>query len=235
MAEPAITEFHPPVTKYGRLYAPDPRDRMYALVPRARMLIPRLSIVWRTGPILDQGASPQCVGFSWYQFLLSAPVMKRSRVLPSPSTIYHRAQEIDEWPGTNYEGSSVRAGAKALCAAGVLKEYRWALNASDLKNFVLSRGPLVVGTDWFSRMSTPKVIHNRKHNCEDSYLEVDGSNEGGHAWEVNGYSNSRDAYRMTNSWGTTWGEHGRAWIERKSLEYLIFSANGEACSAVEAA
>lgn len=223
----------PQATKFGRLYAPDVRDAAYPLKASRIAAAVRVSRHWNVGPILDQGDKPQCVGYAWAQFLASAPIMTRHRVLPSYLDIYREAQRVDEWPGENYDGTSVRAGAKFLQKAGILLEYRWALDAGTLKDFLLTRGPVVVGTDWFSGMSTPRWIDNKKSSLNDAYLDPSGQYEGGHAYTLVGYSRVRSAYRMVNSWGIEWGEHGRAWIAEDVMDHIIFGLNGEAVSAVE--
>lgn len=40
----------------------------------------------------------------------------------------------------------------------------------------------------------------------------EGAVVGGHALCVVGYDNGRDALLIQNSWGTSWGAQGRAWI-----------------------
>jgi len=39
----------------------------------------------------------------------------------------------------------------------------------------------------------------------------------GHAMVMVGYDDRRDAFRILNSWGTTWGDAGLAWVSRHSL------------------
>lgn len=53
----------------------------------------------------DQGEEGACVGFGWCRAL---SIMNRSRY--DGFSHYHLAQQLDEWPGEDYDGTSVRAG-----------------------------------------------------------------------------------------------------------------------------
>lgn len=227
-------ESYVPPTIFGRLYAPDPRDRGYAM-PKMRTAAIRMERHWKVGPITDQGSVPSCVGHAWSQFLRSAPVMDVKRQLPLPDTIYEQAQKVDEWPGENYAGTSLRAGAKVLMSMGLITEYFWAGDIDTVKNYLLTRGPVVVGTDWFEQMSRPRWMDSKKQKgtMNDAYLEPTGPYLGGHAYLLVGYSKTRRAFRMVNSWAEKYGEKGRAWIAYDVMDYLIFRLNGEACSALE--
>ena len=99
----------------GRLPAKDDRDLKFQLKTITKIpvsgIIP-VSKTWVPGPVLDQGDRPYCVGYAWRQFLTSSPI--RTKDGQSADIIYHTAQTMDEWPGTNYDGTSVRGGAKAV-------------------------------------------------------------------------------------------------------------------------
>jgi hypothetical protein len=211
----------------GRKVAPDPRDHGFAL--RAITPAPtRTSMMWPlVTPVLDQDDTPQCVGYAWTQFLFTAPVEHKKEALGNPGIfakqVYDAAQQLDEWPGTNYDGTSVRAGAKVLQAWGRLKEYRWAFTAQDARNFVLTRGPVILGINWYDDMFAPDA---------HGYLKVGGAIAGGHAILVAGYEQKRQAFRLVNSWGAGWGENGRAWLHLDDADRLL-KEDGECCSAVE--
>jgi C1A family cysteine protease len=207
----------------GRVYIPDPRDRSFAMRSAIRATGPIGSKTWRLGPVLDQGWTSQCVAYAWLHFLASAPIMTRSRTFPSPVDLYKAAQKIDEWPGEDYDGTSVRAGAKVLQSLGLISGYLWADSMDTLKRFVVQRGPVVIGTDWFSGMDRTR----------GGYTIPEGRHRGGHAYLVHGWSASRKAFRAVNSWGAEWGDGGKLWIDELDMQYLIFQANGEACSALE--
>lgn len=61
----------------------------------------------------DQGVEGKCVGFGTARAL---SLVDRRKF--DPHIIYHRAQEIDEWPGTDYSGTSVRAAVDVVRSEG---------------------------------------------------------------------------------------------------------------------
>jgi len=205
----------------GRLPAVDPRDRAFpmALFTTAAVELPRYRY-WRAGAVLDQGQMPWCVAYAWSQWLRSAPIM--SRPSQTEAEIYRAAQLVDEWPGQDYDGTSVRAGAKVLQAAGHIRSYLWAMDELTIRRQVLAFTPVVVGFSWHVNMFEP----------EDGFLSLGGGIAGGHAFLLIGYSTARRAYRVLNSWGREWGEEGRAWLRDEDVATLL-ADDGEACAAVE--
>jgi hypothetical protein len=215
----------------GRLCAPDKNDAkfpMRALMPRD-LAAPRTKIWSMFTKPLDQGLTSECVAYSWLHFLLAAPTVNRVNQLGMPiaeftRTLYDEAKTLDEWPGTNYDGTSVRAGAKALVKRRRLATgYAWAYSANTMRDFVVNIGPVVVGTWWYDRMFAVDA---------DGFLRIEGEIAGGHAYLIIGYDVKRDAFRVVNSWGTAWGVNGRAWLRFADAERLI-AEDGEACAAVE--
>lgn len=209
----------------GRLAAPNPDDHKYLL----RAITPppeRLSFIWPTKLVLDQGASSKCVANAWSGFLTCTPIATSQLSLggaPFIDSLYHEAQQLDEWEGEGYDGTSVRGGVKALVARKRIAEYRWAFEAETARLWVLTRGPLVFGTDWTRDMFAPDA---------KGYVHDTGPVEGGHAYLVVGFSEKRRAFRIVNSWGRGWGDAGRAWMPFDVADRLI-QAQGEACSAIE--
>lgn len=207
----------------GRIAAPDARDKRFPMaaavadvetLPRARF--------WRTGPVMDQGSSSHCVGYSWRQWLTSWPLPTPGG--PSAPEIYRLAQEVDEWHGAepDYYGTSVRAGAKVLDGMGHIGQYLWAFDMPTVRKFILTKGPVVFGTNWYSQMFTPK----------GGLVLPRGANEGGHAYLCIGYTTEQRMFRFVNSWGETWGQGGRFWMREDDVARLI-SEQGEACAAIE--
>lgn len=205
--------------RLGRIPQFDERSKAFPI----RALVagkPRRSYSWRTTVQLDQGNTPACTGFSLCMEAAARPVVVTGITDSDGMKIYHRAQELDEWPGSDYEGSSVLAAMKAGVERGWYKEYRWALGPgaeaaeNDLALAVGYKGPAILGTNWYDGMFDAD---------EDGYLNVSGSLAGGHAYVITKYSVKRDAYWTPNSWGGA----GQGWIRRADIIRLL-SEDGEA-------
>src|SRR5688500_6601831 len=120
----------------GRLPAPDPRDHAYAI----RTLLASAPIIplpthryYATRTWLDQNGYPHCVGYAWAHWLELGPVAYPGRLTnENADQIYRVAQVVDEWPGIDYAGTSVRAGAKVLQADGRIESYLWAFDAATV-------------------------------------------------------------------------------------------------------
>jgi hypothetical protein len=212
----------------GRRRAPDERDRAFPM--RALLDEPPTKTfrMYAVGPVLDQRPFGICVGAAWRGWLSAALMM--TRVGPDMRAIYRAAILLDEWADNDGDdatmrfGTSVRAGAKALQAAGHLTEYRWADTVADVRDWLLrDRGCVVAGTDWHRDMSRP----DRR-----GYAWPAGGVVGGHAYLLCGYSSARRAFRLVNSWGSAWGQRGRAWLHEEALAGLL-ADGGEACTATE--
>lgn len=213
----------------GLVHAPDIRDHPLQL---AKASVRSSRYYMSLGPVLDQGSTSQCVGYSSYRLLTSHNVVNTPASLP-PGAIYRAAQKVDEWPGEEpaYEGTSVRAAMKVLQREGYISGYQWARDAETVMAYLLSTGPVLMGTVWTREMFMPDRY---------GFITDSGPVEGGHAYlliggnrnKVNPLTGERGAVRMLNSWGEGWGDKGRAWISMSVLQRLIDDA-GEACVAQE--
>lgn len=215
--------------QFGRLYLPDERDKQYPMKKLFGAEPRTLPIAryWKDyNWVGNQHRTPRCVGFAWTHWLESDPVVHNA---PSPvvwpAKIYNAAQKIDEWPGENYDGTSVRAGAKVLQSMGFISSYYWAETLWDIVRAVLERGPVVVGTNWYSGMSDPGP---------DGIMRASGYWEGGHAYLLTSADRRRKRFRIRNSWGTGWGRQGRAFLPFATMRRLL-AEDGEACIATEIA
>lgn len=209
----------------GRIHMPDPRDHRFPMAAAlAEAPLPPYKYWPLFGSPLDQGDTSQCVGHAWKHFLLAAPIRQgRADRDPTAATIYREAQERDEWPGTDYDGTSVRGGAKALQERGMVGIYSWAYDAETVARYVLTRGTVTLGTNWYEGMDEPDA---------DGFARVGGRVRGGHAYLALGYSRARGAFRCLNSWGLSYGQRGLFWVAGEDMTRLL-SEDGEACTATE--
>lgn len=125
--------------------------------------------------------------------------------------------------GNSYNGTSVRAGAKILMREGYISSYNWAWDIETIKNTLLTKGPMVVGTVWNYDMFFPN---------EKGIITATGEQMGGHAYLLDGINVKKKLIRIKNSWGRNWGKNGFAYISFDDMAKLI-SQYGEACLATE--
>jgi hypothetical protein len=203
----------------GRRPARDERDQGFVLRPSVPARPPEA--LWRLWWIGDQGDLPYCVGYAWHALLRAAPLVQAK---PGPARIYHQAQQRDEWPGEDYEGTSVRGGAKAVKAAGQLKSYGWAFDLETVLNWLGTNGPVVLGTNWYAGMFSPD---------QTGLIVPNGELVGGHAYLAIGYDDATGLLLCQNSWGPEWGLNGRFKIRYADADALVHEPDAEACTAVE--
>lgn len=170
----------------------------------------------------DQGATPECVGHGWAHWLHASPF----RQFLQPHGIYTMAQHLDEWEGTDYDGTSVRAGAKVLQMLGAIGEYRWATQVVPVAKHILANGPVVIGVNWYEGMEEP--------DPGTGLIRPTGEALGGHCACLIGFDGRRGQFKLKNSWGTEWGLGGYAWIGIADLQRLL-DEDGEACCGLEQA
>ena len=225
---------------FGRRFAPDDRDRNYLMrrmLPDARRLALPTRKTWGIDKTaLDQGATGTCVGHAWRNFLRCAP-QRTEKTGPSAFDIYRSAVADDPFsqnddestlpdgdPGLDY-GTTVRAGAEAVMGFGRLKSYVWAFSLQPVVEWVLTSGPVVLGTNWYSSFQSPDA---------DGVVRITPSSTpiGGHAYLLRGVDTRNALARCCNSWSDGWGESGEFFLPFRDLERLIHE-DGEACSAVQ--
>ncbi len=215
----------------GRRTPPDRSSDMEHLLPHRSLSWGASYRFWSSGGVLDQDGTSQCVAYAGYKYLTSGPVLNRHPA-QTPEAIYRECLKVDEWPGEDFDGgTSVRALFKVFQVLGYVDAYSWAFDVESVVAHLISKGPVVMGTNWYTNMFMP---HNRT-----GYLEVSGNLDGGHSYMLCGCDKKRHnpdrttgAVRMVNSWGVKWGQRGRAWITFKDLDRLI-KEDGEACVANE--
>ncbi len=222
-----------------RLVQFDDRSRAFSVGSIIEQVNPR-SYTWGCDQYNDQGREGACVGFAWSHELSARPAVIRAEH-DIATRIYKRAQQIDQWPGEAYSGTSVIAGAKAVqelkTSSGkqIMTEYRWAFGLEDLVMALSWRGPAVLGVAWYEGMWRPDA---------EGLLHPTGPIVGGHAILARGvkivkvnpdepstWSNvnyDKSTVLLHNSWGKDWGVAGNARITFTELRALL-REQGEAC------
>ncbi len=208
---------------------PDIRDRIY------EPSLLDLRVTFDPQPatatfILDQGAEGACTGFALaaaINHLLGARCRLQVLTPPSgsvsPRMLYEMARLHDEWPGENYQGSSIRGALKGFFHNGVCSEasapYRW-----NQRNWHLTVGQAKearsIGLGAYFRLR-PEIIdyhcalneagviiasakvHSGWRNPAKGIIKQTTQHEGGHAFAIVGYDET--GFIIQNSWGPSWG------------------------------
>lgn len=217
---------------FGRRFKPDARDKGF-MMARLLKAVPVLSVskTWRiSAKALDQGDTGTCVAQAWANFLRAAPIQTAAGIDQLRWDIYDKAILLDEWPDNDADterqlGTTVRGGAEAVRGMGRLKSYVWAFSLQPVIEWVLLRGPVVLGTNWYSSMMRPDAAGLVSIKPSASLL-------GGHAYLLRGMDTRHALALCSNSWGDDWGKSGEFRMSFRDLERLI-TEDGEACAAVE--
>lgn len=223
------------INHFGRLIAPkDGRDHNFLM----RAAMPQIIAAagkpkprkrpYNDGPVLDQGPHPYCVGFSARGFLEGAPIMLKAGAGPSGVEIYAGAQERDEWPGTDYEGSSVRGGMKYLSDVGHICSYVWGQTLEEAIAWMNGGfGTVVVGTNWYAEMSSVDAQGFMREPASSLVTPI-----GGHAWRWIWYDSKKNAILLRNSWGPQYGTQGYAYL-RLPLAQRLLAEDGEISAPIQ--
>src|SRR5690349_17955050 len=215
---------------FDRIVQFDEQSRNYpimAVVPTTVLT----SKTWDCNTWNDQGQEGACVGFGFSHELSAEPQ-------PVPTNyslalgIYNRAKLLDNFPGEDYSGTSVLAGAKAVSelknniGEPYIKSYRWAFGLRDVALAVAHVAPVVIGINWYEGMYEPDSA---------GYLHKSGELVGGHCTLILGVVivpltgisqpttlaqvDMNKSYAIIhNSWGKSWGVNGRAKISFADLD-----------------
>lgn len=199
--------------RLDELFSWDDRNEAFLMEERLDELdlAPR-SYTWRVDTWLDQGREGACVGFAHCHELAARPNVVMGITNQYAQGYYKRCQQIDEWPGEAYSGTSVLAGAKVMKERGFITEYRWATTVDDVRRTVGNRGPVIIGVRWYEGMYRP----NSK-----GYVEPTGRVLGRHAILVHANSETNRCVTLWNSWGQGWGVNGTAKLSHASLGVLL--------------
>lgn len=196
----------------------------------------------------DQGNQASCVGWALGYGIKTYQEARRLNRPPSsvehvfsPSFIYNQISS------NCYEGSNIREALELMRTKGVAPMLSFPYDYNDchknpsnqiqaeakqftisdwkrvefrneglMKSFIASGKPVVIGfetDEWFDNLKENEVYRVSSHRST-----------GGHAVVVIGYDDRRKAYRILNSWGTEWGDHGYGWIAYSLFDDVVHEA-----------
>jgi hypothetical protein len=213
----------------GRWVEHDPRSLQFAhgVLPKTAIK----SVDWtRRAPIFDQGQVGSCCGNAAAGLvgtdsatrtgLTTVAITGDSTLWPVDEDlaleVYKLATTLDSVQGSyppDDTGSSGIGAAKALKKLGLATGYTHAFSLDALKS-ALQTGAAMAGTIW------PESAFDVD---SEGYLKVDRKSPiaGGHEYVISAYDAHKQAFRMDNSWGDSWGVRGSAWITEADMQWLL--------------
>ena len=177
--------------------------------------------------VLNQGTTPACVGFSGaLNEQVRLEIASNEMAVFSGPDLYAYCKVNDGAP--NSPGTSIRVAIDVLMRTGALvlsgdlpagqrvkiTAYARLFNASDIKTAILTFGSAWIVSDWPNSWFHPV---NGVFPKADQIV-------GGHGWTIVGWDDSRGAWLMQNSWGTSWALGGRAWVGYATLDQVYWEA-----------
>lgn len=179
--------------------------------PTPPPITPDQNVIWGLNdPVLDQNPSAHCGGFGGCQWGNLEPIDDHYKDADGHA-LYYEAVAIGGYPGSE-DGVESRWVAKALKARARLSTYAFAKSTDEITDWLRSKGPVMVGTDWTDDMFEPDA---------NGYISPTGAVEGGHFYNLCGHLPAEEAYLMLNSWGDSWGSNGQAKIKIADFAKLL--------------
>lgn len=225
------------ITRYGwKPDLPDSRDLRYAAPAHViTALPPMVDLTNQCPPVYDQGDLGSCtanaIGAAFEFDLLKQNL---TDFMPSRLFIYYNERAIEGTINSD-SGAQIRDGIKSVARQGVCSEESWSYIISEfavkpyhtcyteaLNNTAVSyhrvsrdidqmRGclaegyPFVIGFTVYTSFKSQQVTQTGVLNLPDTNAE---RVLGGHAVLIVGYDDSSSRFRVRNSWGPDWGQHG---------------------------
>lgn len=203
---------------------PDFRDYIYepALIQLQQTIEPP-----QDQKILDQFSEGACTGFSLAACINYLYKNANQDIKVSARMLYEMAKRSDEWPGEDYDGSSLRGAIRGWKNMGVCKDVAWPYKttnpgdlsierAKDARNHTIGAYYRIKPeiTHFHAALNEVGIIavsanvHKGWNDPRDGIIEYHKKKDGGHAFAIVGYND--EGFWVQNSWGNGWGENGLA-------------------------
>jgi hypothetical protein len=210
-----IPEHVVPGKPLGRHVNHDPRSLAYLVPERDPATLASVRHT-RHIPVLNQGDLGSCTGNAAEGALGTSPFFETlfgwfagntaEADEQQAVTLYGEATKLDDYPGqyppddTGSDGLSV---AKVCKNAGLISGYRHATSLTAALS-ALAEQPVIIGINWYSSFDEPNPVTDLIRLDRGAYLR------GGHEVVLDELNVDEKLVWLTNSWGGSWGGHGRA-------------------------
>lgn len=176
----------------------------------------------RHGSLFNQGEIGSCTGNAAAGCANTDPTHGHVKLLHEPDAlhIYELATTLDAITGTyppDDTGSSGLAACKALKQLGLISKYEHAFGEKQALAALQAR-PVMTGVAWYEGFDSPDA---------NGVVEIAGQVRGGHEFEINQYVSGvsedplDDLLGADNSWGSSWGAHGRFFFTVRTWAALL--------------
>ncbi len=220
---------------------PDHRDHLYSVcwMPlEQKMTLPvSTNLTSKFPPVYDQGALGSCTANAiGAVFEYDQIKQKLTPWVPSRLFIYYNEREMEGTVGYD-SGAQIRDGIQSVVTLGIPPEYHWPY---DISQFTV-KPPATVYQEalWNKATSYTRINNNNIDELKtclaagfpwvfgftvySSFMNVDATGivpmpsfgediEGGHAIVGVGYDDNTGYFKIRNSWGSAWGDHGYAYM-----------------------
>ena len=215
---------------------PDSRDLQYTAPAHVVSVLPPMAdLTSKCPPVYDQGHLGSCtanaIGAAFEFDLLKQNLPD---FMPSRLFIYYNERAIENTISID-NGAQIRDGIKSIANIGVCSETSWPYVISEfavkpyhtcyteasnntavsyhrvgrdinqMKACLAEGYPFVIGFTVYTAFESTQVAQTGVLNLPDFGTEAV---QGGHAVLVVGYDDSSSRFRVRNSWGPNWGQHG---------------------------
>jgi hypothetical protein len=208
----------------------DPRSLSYGVRAALPAPAPLADRLWHVGPVLDQGAEGECVGFGLVDAINARAGTDVDHTAADARVLFARADVLDG-DGHRGEGTSVLAGLQAAVERGWIGGYRWCFGTRDVAAAVSQLGPVVVGVPWLSGMY---------ETGPGGLVKVEGDDIGiGHCLAVVGVllrgpqGQAGPWFVWQNSWGADYGDGGLGYVHHRDLARLLHGVGEAALTTLE--
>jgi len=237
--------------EYKLGYRPEPPDidDLCLLAPLPQYNLPK-EIDWTSQQteVRDQGNEGTCVGFDVTALKEFQEWREYGKIIDlSERWIYEWAKEEDEFPGTDYEGTTIRGAMKALQKHGICPEELWpyvpgvrgepneqAANRASIfkikkyRSLTIPQKDITLvkrGLHETGPIALGVAVHSTWFDVgKDGIIKPSSSQNilGYHAILMVAYD---DKYlKFKNSWGTGWGAQGYGYLEWEFAMFILHSA-----------